>query len=309
MATDDTLLLEQFLEMMAAERGAAPNTIAGYRRDLAGFLEFLARRSHHFLSADRKALEAFLASLTKAGMSPRTLMRKRSALKQCFEFFYAEKLRADNPAATLDAPALSRRLPKTLGAEHIAALLAAAEADGSPKGLRIKAMLELVYGSGLRVSELVSLKTSALQMKNGAMADFLLITGKGNKERLVPLSAKAKEALKKYLEVKHVFAEDSLWLFSARNGKPVTRQSFFLWLKELALKAGMDPRAISPHALRHSFASHLLEGGADLRVIQELLGHADIATTQIYTHVAGARLKKLVEEKHPLARSSPHKRA
>lgn len=303
MATgEDDLLLGQFLEMMAAERNAAANTLAAYKRDLSEFVRFLSRRASGLLPADRRILEAFLASLTKAGMSPRTLARKRSALKQCFEFLYTEKLRKDNPAATLDAPKLSRQLPKTLSAGHITALIAAVQADDSPRGIRLAAMLELIYGSGLRVSELVSLKLSALQMKGGSMADFLLISGKGNKERLVPLGEKAKTALKKYLDIRHVFAEKSPWLFPSRGGKPVTRQSFFLWLKELAVKAGIDPQTISPHSLRHSFASHLLEGGADLRVIQELLGHADIATTQIYTHVAGSRLKKLVEEKHPLAR-------
>lgn len=306
---DNERLLDQFLEMMVAERGASANTVAAYRRDLEGFLSFLARRLETLAQADRKTLEAFLASLSKAGMARATLARKRSALKSWFEFLYTEKLRADNPAATLDAPKLARALPKTLDSGQIAALLAAAEADTSPKGVRLQAMLELIYGSGLRVSELVALKLSALQVKAGGMADFLLVSGKGNKERLVPLSAKAKEALKRYLEIRKIFLSSNPqslipnpYLFPSHSGKPVTRQSFFLWLKALALKAGIDPRAISPHALRHSFASHLLEGGADLRVIQELLGHADIATTQIYTHVAGSRLKKLVEEKHPLAR-------
>lgn len=310
MATgEDDLLLEQFLEMMAAERGASINTLAAYRRDISEFMLFLSRREGGLLKADRKLLEAFMASLTKAGMSPRTMARKRSAFKQCFEFLYAEKLRKDNPAATLEAPKLSRKLPKTLSEGNIAALLAAAESDDSPKGVRLMAMLEMIYGSGLRVSELVSLKTAALQAKSGSMGDFLLITGKGKKERLVPLSGKTKAALKRYLEIRKIFLPPEVeskipnpWLFPSRSGKPVTRQSFFLWLKELAGKAGIDAAAISPHALRHSFASHLLEGGADLRVIQELLGHADIATTQIYTHVAGSRLKKLVEEKHPLAR-------
>ncbi len=298
----DPLLLEQFLEMMAAERGAAANTLAAYRRDLTDFLAFLGKKNAGFAAVDRKILEQFLASQARSGMAARTVARKLSALKQCFEFFYAEKIRKDNPAATLDTPKLLRQLPKTLVAGHIDALIAAAAADDSPKGIRLQAMLELMYGAGLRVSELVALKLSSLQIKDGGMADFLLVTGKGKKERLVPVNASAKAALTRYMDIRQVFGKDSPWLFPSRGDKPVSRVSFFLWLKALAAKAGIDPAMISPHTLRHSFASHLLEGGADLRVIQELLGHSDISTTQIYTHVAGAELRKLVQEKHPLAR-------
>lgn len=298
--SEEPLLAEQFLEMMAAERGAAKNTLAAYRRDLTDFLAFLAKNGDTVARADRRRLEGFLASM--GGMSPRTQARKLSSIKQFFEFLYMEKIRADNPAATLDAPKLPKSLPKTLSADHIKALIDAAAADDSPKGLRLQAMLELMYGAGLRVSELMSLKLSALQIKDNAVADFLLIAGKGGKERMVPVSGKAQEALTGYLKFRHVFGKDSPWLFPGRGEKPMTRHNFALLLKALAMKANIDPGLISPHTLRHSFASHLLEGGADLRVIQELLGHSDISTTQIYTHVANPQLKKLVQEKHPLAR-------
>jgi integrase/recombinase XerD len=308
----DNSSIDQFMEMMAAERGASANTLAAYRRDLADFLVFLQKSGHTLLGVGRGEIEAFLATLGKAGMSPQTAARKLSALRQLFHFLYSEKLRADNPASTLENPRRAKRLPDTLSVDDVSRLLEAARADDSPKGLRLLAMLELVYGAGLRVSELVTLKFSALQIKEGSKAvevDFLLVRGKGNKERLVPLHGKAREAVGRYLAVRQVFLRDnqpSPWLFPYHRAEGyVTRQQFGVMLKELSLKAGLDPESLSPHTLRHSFASHLLEGGADLRVIQELLGHADISTTQIYTHVAGERLKKLVQENHPLAKKKP----
>jgi len=305
--------VEQFLEMMAAERGASKNTLAAYRRDLGDFVAFADKKKSPLTHIARSSIETFLATLGSSGMSPQTVARKLSALRQLFAFLYTEKLRADNPAATLETPKLAKRLPKTLGEGDIAALIRAAAADSTPAGLRLQAMLELMYGAGLRVSELVSLKLSALQVKEGGKkveTDFLLVTGKGNKERLVPVHARAREALSRYLEIRQVFipgAEEkrksSPYLFPYERAEGyITRQQFGVMVKALAVKAGIDPEKISPHTLRHSFASHLLEGGADLRVIQELLGHSDISTTQIYTHVAGERLKKLVSEKHPLAR-------
>lgn len=299
----DRHTFEAFLEMMAAERGASRNTLAAYRRDLEGFTEFLQARGGAVHNVDRNTIENFLASLKKEGMSARTAARKLSSLRQFFSFLYSEKIRSDNPTATATAPKMARTLPKTLQQESVQRLFDEAANDQSLKGLRMQAMVELMYGGGLRVSELVSLKRTALQIRDGVMADFLVVLGKGSKERLVPISGKAKEALMQYLaasETKN--SPSSLWLFPGSNGKPMTRHNFAILLKKLALKAGVDPSALSPHTLRHSFASHLLEGGADLRVIQELLGHADISTTQIYTHVAGAGLKKLVEEKHPLAK-------
>jgi integrase/recombinase XerD len=303
--SDDAHFLEQFLEMMAAERGASRNTLDAYRRDLKDFFGFITRKKLVLVQVERKQLEQFLAGLSQSGLATRTAARKLSSLRQFFEFLYTEKIRKDNPTATLEAPKLSRQLPKTLQAGHMQALFNAAQKDTSPKGLRLQAMLELMYGAGLRVSELVMLKLSALQVKDGNVAEFILITGKGNKERMVPVSSKAQMALGKYVNVRKQFlkeGESSPWLFSSNNGKPMTRHNFALLLKSLAIKANIDPALISPHTLRHSFASHLLEGGADLRVIQELLGHSDISTTQIYTHVANAQLTKLVSDKHPLSR-------
>lgn len=314
---DDALTLEQFLEMMVAERGASKNTLDAYRRDLRDFLGFLQHKQSTLAKAARGELEGYLQSLSQAGLSARTAARRSSSLKQLFEFLYTEKLRADNPAATLETPKLARQLPKTLQTGHMEALFAEAAKDKSLKGLRLLAMLELMYGSGLRVSELVNLKRTALQIKDGDVAEFIMITGKGNKERMVPVGGKAREALKEYLSAQCLVpsaekkiksghstlgTRNALWLFPGAKNKPMTRHNFALLLKALALKANLDPELISPHTLRHSFASHLLEGGADLRVIQELLGHSDISTTQIYTHVANAQLTKLVNEKHPLAR-------
>ncbi len=295
--------------MMVAERGASANTAAAYGRDLTDFAAFLKTDKTTLEDASRDSIERFLARLAKAGMSPQTSARKLSAIRQLYAFLYGEKIRKDNPTATLETPKLAKRLPDTLTIDDISNLLETARTDDSPKGLRLQAMLELMYGAGLRVSELVSLKLSALQVKEGgkpAVADFLQITGKGNKERLVPVNGKSREALAKYLDIRKVFMQEegSPYLFPYHRAEGyITRQQFGVLLKELAIKAHIDPEKISPHTLRHSFASHLLEGGADLRVIQELLGHSDISTTQIYTHVAGDRLKKLVQEKHPLAKN------
>ncbi|MDX1975288.1 MAG: site-specific tyrosine recombinase XerD [Rickettsiales bacterium] len=310
-AGEDGRLIEQFLEMMAAERASSVNTLSAYQRDLTDFLGFLAKRSEALLSVERPQLEQFLSLLAGQGLSPQTAARKLSALRQLFAFLYSEKLRNDNPTATLETPKRAKRLPKTLTMEDIKALIHAAYEDDTPTAIRMQAMLELMYGAGLRVSELVSLKLSALQVKEGehqVQVDFLLIQGKGNKERLTPINQRAREALSRYLAVRHIFIKGekaSPYLFPYHRAQGyVTRQQFGVMLKELALEVGIDPEKISPHALRHSFASHLLEGGADLRVIQELLGHADISTTQIYTHVVGERLKKLVRDNHPLSKKS-----
>jgi len=302
-------LIEQFLEMMAAERGAAGNTLAAYQRDLEEFAGFITTKRKTLANVARPAIEQFLAQLSQSGLAASSVARKLSALRQFFQFLYAEKLRADNPAATLETPKLGRHLPNILSMEEVNALLDAARADDSPKGLRLQAMLELLYGAGLRVSELVSLPLAALCIKAGGThieAEFLAVRGKGNKERLAPVSGKARQALADYLAVRHVFAPGgSPYLFPYRRAEGhITRQQFGVMLKELAIAAHLDPNRLSPHTLRHSFASHLLEGGADLRVIQELLGHADISTTQIYTHVSGERLKKLVREHHPLSRKT-----
>jgi len=305
--TQGNLLIEQFLEMMLAERGASANTVVAYGRDLRELAAHLAAKQEGFATAPREVLEAFLADLHQEGRSPQTTARKLSAIRQFFSFLYHEKLREDNPAITLDSPKLAKQLPHTLTQADIETLIAAAQADTSPAGKRLHAMLELMYGTGLRVSEMVGLKLSAVQCRQGSQeAEFLLIRGKGGKERLVPVGGRAAQALTTYLGLRSGFLKGdapSPYLFPYHRAQGfITRQQFGVMLKELAIKSGIDPEKISPHTLRHSFASHLLEGGADLRVIQELLGHADISTTQIYTHVAGKRLKKLVEEHHPLAK-------
>ncbi len=306
----NSLIIEGFLEMMMAERGASPHTIAAYQRDLQDFSGHLAKRKTSFETVDRAGVEQFLSLLGKSNLSAATIARKLSALRQLFQFLYTEKIRADNPTATLETPKQGRSLPKTLTEKDILTLLETAAADASPEGLRTNAMLELIYGAGLRVSELVGLKLSALQMKEGRAAvttEFLVITGKGNKERLVPVGAKSREALSRYIAVRPTFlreGESSPYLFPYHRAEGyVTRQQFGVILKQLALESGLDPASLSPHTLRHSFASHLLSGGADLRVIQELLGHSDITTTQIYTHVNADRLKQLVQQNHPLAES------
>jgi integrase/recombinase XerD len=289
-------LIESFLEMMTAERGAARNTILSYTRDLEEAAAFLKRRKATFETAGRDALEAYAASLGKAGLSPRTVARRLSSLRQFFHFLYTENIRADNPATLLDSPRQPGRLPKSLTADNVTALIAAARAGGD---VRLIAMLELLYASGLRVSELVTLPARALERKGAQSFAFLTVRGKGGKERMVPLHDAAVDALMGYMAVR----PESKWLFPSRGKEGhITRQRFGQMLKDLAIEAGLDPENISPHTLRHSFASHLLAGGADLRVIQELLGHADISTTQIYTHVEQERLTKLVTRHHPLAK-------
>ena len=306
---EDSLLAEQFLEMMVSERAVSANTVSAYRRDLLGFLGYCLSEKERITNIASASIEEFIIYLSKSGVSVSTIARKLSVLRQLFAFLYSEKHRSDDPTTTIDSPKLPKRLPAILTQSDILLLLTAARDDISPKGVRLQAMLELMYGAGLRVSELVSLKLSALQVGEGKTSvevDFLIVRGKGNKERLVPLHDKARLALSNYLAVRAQFLgthKSSLWLFPYHRAVGyITRQQFGIMLKELALKAKIDPRKFSPHTLRHSFATHLLEGGADLRVIQELLGHSDISTTQIYTHVAGDRLNKLVQEHHPLGK-------
>ncbi len=291
--------IEAFLEMLAAERGAAANTLAAYGADLGDFAAFAARRGVAPSAADAAILSAYMASLTAAGLSARTAARRLSALRQFHRFLLAEAIRADDPTAMLDAPKPGRVLPKYLTETEIAALLAAAAARPDPLAL---AALELLYASGMRVSELLSLRATAL----GADAAMLRIRGKGGKTRLVPLSSAARQAAAALIAAKGAATgaatpPHSPWLFPGRDPRQaMTRQGFALVVKQVALAAGLDPARVSPHVLRHSFASHLLAGGADLRSLQTLLGHADIATTEIYTHIPDARLRELVQTRHPL---------
>jgi integrase/recombinase XerD len=296
--------LSAFLDMLRAERNASNHTISAYQRDLADVASWLKSKKSTLLNASREELEAYLSCLHKQGMQPSSIARKRSSLKQWFGFAQSEGWRTDNPAEQLQAPKAARKLPKVMHTQAVDALLAAANEDTTPEGLRLMAMLELAYGSGMRVSELVALKLSEVFTLKHDIRDMITIRGKGDKERLVPLGSKAKYALGNYLKVRPCFlrgGNESSYLFPYHRADGfITRQQFGVMLKELAVKVGIDPEMISPHKLRHSFASHLLEGGADLRVIQELLGHADISTTQVYTHVAIKRLREVVEQTHPL---------
>ncbi|HEX4111120.1 MAG TPA: site-specific tyrosine recombinase XerD [Stellaceae bacterium] len=292
--------LEPFLEMLAAERGAARLTLAAYRNDLLAAARFLSGGPLDEASSDD--LRRYLAQLARAGLAPRSAARKLSALRQFYRFLVLERVRPDDPTAVLDAPRQGRPLPKVLSQEEAAALLTAARAKQGPEGARLMCLLELLYGSGLRVSELVGLPLASARGNKR----FLVVRGKGDKERMVPLSPPARAALDIYLAQRAAFLKpnaESRYLFPSRAGSGhLTRERCAQLLKALALDAGLDPKRLSPHVLRHAFASHLLEQGADLRSVQEMLGHADIATTQIYTHVMGDRLQRLVATHHPLAR-------
>jgi integrase/recombinase XerD len=284
--------IDDFLAMLAAERGAAANTLAAYRRDLESAEAIVGPLA----SADGAAL----GSLAKAwaGLAPASVARKSSALRQFYAFLVDEGVRGDDPSAALPRPATRRPLPKILSHDEVERLFARAEIEAGserPEGVRMLALLELLYGSGLRATELVSLPLAAVPRD----APLLTVTGKGGQARMVPVSRAASAALSRWLAVR----PEGRFLFPSRGGKHLSRVRLFQLLKELAVRADIAPQKVSPHVLRHAFATHLLEGGADLRVLQTLLGHADIATTQIYTHVDSARLVALVNERHPLARA------
>jgi integrase/recombinase XerD len=293
---------ETFLEMMAVERGAARHTLDAYRRDLADYRRFLHARGLDMAAADAAAVRAYLSELSRRGMAASTVARRLSALRQFHRFVYLEGGRTDDPTQTVDGPRRQRPLPRLLERAEIEALIAAAQQRPNPSGLRLVALLELLYASGLRASELVALPLSALASDQR----FLVVRGKGGKERLVPVGRAAAKALIAYLAVREAFlrpGRGSPFLFPsrARQGH-LTRQRLAQLLRELAPEAGLDAGRLSPHVLRHAFASHLLAGGADLRAVQLMLGHADIATTEIYTHVQGQRLAAAVRAHHPLAR-------
>ncbi|MFI5030746.1 MAG: site-specific tyrosine recombinase XerD [Reyranellales bacterium] len=292
--------VEAFLEMLQAERGASQNTLDAYGRDLDDLQVFLARRKLKPAAADTPALRAYLKALDYVGMTPRTVARRLSVLRQFYRFLLAERMREDDPASTLDSPKLGRPLPKVMTRVEVDRLIEAAQAKGSDGG-RMETLLEILYGSGLRVSELVGLPVGAAERD----PTMLLVRGKGSKERQVPLSDPARVAIAKWLRTRaaSLGEEKSRYLFPSRGREGhLTRQRFAQLLKEAAFVAGIDPVRVSPHVLRHAFASHLLEAGADLRSVQLMLGHADIATTQIYTHVVPEKLRALVEDHHPLAK-------
>ena len=302
----DERLVTLFLDMLAAERGAGKNTLAAYGRDLADFTDHLAGR-RSVATATTDDIRAHLGDLASRGMQPATVARRLSAIRQLYRFLYAEGQRNDDPAAVLEGPKRARALPKTLTLAEVDRLLAAAGACDAqaPLAVRLRAarlacLVELLYATGLRVSELVALPTSAARRD----ARVIVVRGKGNKERMVPLNDAAKRAMTDYLALAAQAggAAASKWLFpSFGDSGHLTRQHFARELKALAGAAGLRGAQLSPHVLRHAFASHLLHNGADLRVVQTLLGHADISTTQIYTHVLEERLKSLVRDLHPLA--------
>ncbi|MEO8813452.1 MAG: tyrosine recombinase [Caulobacteraceae bacterium] len=293
--------IEAFLEMMAAERAAATNTLIAYGRDLAAAEGFLARRGLDLASAPAEMIEAWFSDLGARGLSGATAARRRAAVRQFYRFAVAEGWRADDPSRRVDAPRKGRPLPKVLTRGEMGRLIAAAGARDGAAGGRLAAMVELIYASGLRVSELVALPLATMARDPA----FLMVRGKGGKERLAPLNTAARAAVKAWLPLRAAALgkKESPWLFPSRGrGGRITARRFAQLLGEAALAAGLDADKVSPHVLRHAFATHLLDGGADLRVVQTLLGHADIATTQIYTHVAQERLREVVETRHPLAR-------
>jgi integrase/recombinase XerD len=295
-----------FLEMLVAERGVALNTLESYQRDLGDFSGFA--KSQHKVPAQASAdlVRKYLKHMDSTGMAARTQARRLSALRQFFRFLYAERLRPDDPTTVIDSPKIGRALPKYLSEAEVDILLQCAAEHPGAEGKRLVALMEILYATGLRVSELVGLPLRAMS-RDGLM---LMVRGKGEKDRMVPLSEPASDAIQAYMEVRDHFAPkgspkgttSSPYMFPSRAKQGfLTRARFAQILKELSVEAGLDPHRVSPHVLRHSFASHLLAHGVDLRALQQMLGHADISTTQIYTHVLDERLKHLVSSVHPLA--------
>lgn len=293
-------LMDGFLDMMLAERNASPNTRQAYRRDLDDAAQFLAGRKNDLADAGEDQLRAYLQSL--GTLAAKTQARRLSSLRQFYQFLCSEGHRKDDPTRGIDAPKLGKSLPKYLSEEEVGRLLSVVAKMKGMEGARLKALLELLYGAGLRVTELMSLPLASLRFD----LKLVQVKGKGGKERLIPFGEPAAAALKAWLpERKSMLGEKraSIYLFPSQDGKKhLTRQRFFQLLKEISLSAKIDPARLSPHVLRHAFATHLIEHGADLRSVQTMLGHADIATTQIYTHVASDRLGKTVAEHHPLAK-------
>jgi integrase/recombinase XerD len=292
-----------FLEMMAVERSAARNTLTAYAKDLEDASAFLAAGGRGLDDAAVEDIEAYFHALGARGLAPATAARRRASVRQFYRFVLGEGWRKDDPSRRVDAPKKGRPLPKVLSRDEVEALIAAATEKDGAAGLRLACMIELLYASGLRISELLALPLAALQRDPA----YLIVKGKGGKERLAPLNDAARAAVKAYLPVRPAFlpkgVKESPWLFASRGaGGRLTARRMAQLLDEAAVLAGIDPQRVSPHVLRHAFATHLLEGGADLRAVQTLLGHADIATTQIYTHVAEDRLREVVQTKHPLAR-------
>lgn len=311
---NDQNLIELFLEMILTERAASLNTIDSYTRDLEQFIDYSRhKKGQALINTNIEDLRNYLIMIEKKGFAASTASRKLSCLRQFFKFLYAEGIRKDNPALGLESPNIGRSLPKLLREEDVSLLLDEAKKQSDETGhindVRLWAMLELLYATGLRVSELVSLSRSVFRSGE----PYIYVRGKGNKERLVPLSERALHAISCYIDVMmsakdtkgrlKYWSKQNTWLFPSR-GKlgHLTRHRFSQMLKLLGAKVGIPPSKLSPHVVRHAFATHLLSNGADLRAVQKMLGHADISTTQIYTHVLEERLKSLVQNKHPLVK-------
>ena len=309
----DGALIESFLDMMSAERGAAHNTLSAYRRDLIDFSVSCARQQSNLVRASRDIIRSYLFELSDAALKPSSQARKLSVLRRFYGFLYSEGRRADDPCSAIESPRAKRPLPKILSAQEALQLIEAARTNKiksgemNPERARLLAMVEVLYSSGLRISELVSLPLSSIRKDER----FIHVRGKGGRERLAPLGGEARVALDDYLTVRSGFipagdktGHAARYLFPSRGRSGhLTRRRCHQLLKELASSAGIDPDRLSPHVLRHAFATHLVEGGADLRSVQSMLGHADIATTQIYTHVAQSRLRRTMEDSHPLAKN------
>jgi integrase/recombinase XerD len=296
--------IDPFLEMLSSERGCAYNTQIAYKSDLEYFFTCLGKEAEQDISEQH--ITAYLSILSSHQLSPTTRARHLSTLRQYFKFLFQEGYITSDPTLTLQSPHSRKSLPKILLEEEVFSLLEAAKQITSIKGIRAYCLLELLYSTGVRVSELLTLLTLSVEHALKTKQPYLLIKGKGGKERIVPLSNPAIKALKEYLEIRSTFIKpgsSSIWLFPSKGGKaPLTRQGFGKLLKEVCLKAGIDSNRVSPHVLRHAFATHLLNRGADLISVQHLLGHADITTTEIYTHVMIDKMEKLVLEHHPLSK-------
>ena len=305
-------LIECFLDMMSVERGASANTIEAYRRDLLAFARECLQARTSLPAATPAHVRQYVERLSEAAIKPASQSRKLSVLRQFYLFLFSENIRPDNPCTTIDSPRQPRPLPKVLSAAEALAILEAARAQdqNTPEGRRLLCIVEMLYSSGLRVSELVTLPMSAVRGPQRA----LFIYGKGGRERMVPLGEPARQALRSYLQVRPALIprgneRAAQYLFPSHGATGhLTRRRCHQLMKQLAMIAGIDPARLSPHVMRHAFATHLVEGGADLRTVQTLLGHADIATTQIYTHVARERLRDVVESAHPLARTARRNR-
>jgi len=306
MNKNSALWDEIFLEMLSVERGAAQSTIESYQRDLGKLQTYLQKRKVDAATCSKEDLQAFSIALSQDGLSPSSQARHISAVRQFFRFLYAEKMRADDPSSSLALPKQPKSLPKSLSIEQVDQMLACAakecDFDIGDKlskkqtiALRTRAFIELLYATGLRISELASLPASAIHSQN----DYAIVRGKGNKERLVPLSEAAIDACRIWMKAQKI---EGGYLFPAPSQSGhMTRQACARDIKDLAARSGVNPKLVSPHVLRHAFASHLLQNGADLRAVQKLLGHADIATTQIYTHILDERLRQLVKDVHPMS--------